>query len=102
MRFFDRDGKPLEMMEWARLFEDPEYQQVELTIVGEARVSTVWLGLDHAIGIGIFGFPQPPLIFETMIFGGPCDTQCWRYHTETAAREGHSVAVMIAEGVTVN
>jgi len=33
--------------------------------VGGVRVSTVFLGVDHSFGIG-----GPPILFETMIFGG--------------------------------
>jgi hypothetical protein len=52
------------------------------------RVSTVFLALDHnhfADG--------PPLIFETMIFGGEYDQHQWRYSTVKQAREGHRQVV---------
>jgi len=47
-------------------------------------VSTVWLGLDHGYGGG------PPLIFETMVFGGAHDEDQWRYPTEVEALAGHA------------
>lgn len=88
--WFDRDGKPLEMLEWARLFENLEYKRVardELT--NGCLVSTVWLGLNH-------GYGGPPLIFETMVFrpddgvdGGDME----RYSTEAEARAGHDAMV---------
>jgi len=55
-----------------------------------ADVSTVFLGLDHGWGDG------PPILFETMIFGGPHDQRQWRYSTIEEAREGHKAAVRLA------
>lgn len=49
-------------------------------------VSTVFLGLDHNYGIG------PPVLFETMIFGGEHDGYQERYCTWDEAVEGHEVA----------
>jgi hypothetical protein len=46
-------------------------------------VSTVFLGLDHNWGRG------EPLLFETMIFGGPLDQDQWRYSTWDEAERGH-------------
>lgn len=46
-------------------------------------VSTVFLGLDHGFGGG------PPLLFETMIFGGPHDGEQWRFSTWEAAEAHH-------------
>jgi hypothetical protein len=54
------------------------------------EVSTVFLGLDHAWGDG------PPLLFETMIFGGTEDEYCERYSTWEEAEAGHKKAVEIA------
>ena len=51
------------LLEWARWMEDADRRVAE-TIVGDYRVSTVFLGLDHS-------FRQngaPPVLFETMIF----------------------------------
>lgn len=51
--------------------------------VGEVRVSTVFLGLDYQFGEG------PPLLFESMIFGGPLDQECDRCSTWEAAEKMH-------------
>jgi hypothetical protein len=48
-----------------------------------ATVSTVWLGINHAF------FGGPPVIFETMIFGGEYDQCQMRYCTEADAVDGH-------------
>jgi len=35
----------------------------------------------------------PPLVFETMVFGGERDQDCWRYATWQEAEVGHFKAV---------
>jgi hypothetical protein len=47
------------------------------------RVSTVFLGVDHSHGGG------PPLLWETMVFGGPLDGETARYPTHAEAVTGH-------------
>lgn len=42
-----------------------EYFRVGEDVIGPSRVSTVFLGLDH----GYMG--GPPILWETMVFGGP-------------------------------
>jgi hypothetical protein len=87
-RYYDVDGNPLEMLEWAEMFEkrpeNGDWWQIGRTQIGDVSVSTVWMGLDHNWGDG------PPLIFETMVFGGPLSDECERYTTKEEAREGHS------------
>lgn len=92
--YFDRAGNPLTLMEWAEMLESGEHQRVayDLLVYGEshAEVSTVWLGLDHNfLHIG------PPLIFETMVFGGPDgdEMEQHRYATEEEALIGHAGVV---------
>jgi hypothetical protein len=48
------------------------------------EVSTVFLGLDHRFGDG------PPIVFETMVFGGPFDQDCDRYESWDEAVAGHA------------
>jgi hypothetical protein len=52
------------------------------------RISTVFLGLDHQ-----FNEDGPPILFETMIFGGTCDGQQARYSTWDQAEKGHRATV---------
>jgi hypothetical protein len=98
--YYDRQGKTLCLMCWAKRREDrPDYprgyMRVAETILGlgsedEVRISTVWIGMDmNYARIG------PPIIFETMIFGGALDENMWRYATEDEAVEGHRVAVAL-------
>ena len=89
--FYDMDGKPMTLQEWAKAFKDP--RRIGKTNVGDAEVSTVWLGSDHQFGDG------PPLIFETMIFGGSHDQFCDRYSTKEEALAGHKrIVLALLEG----
>jgi hypothetical protein len=51
-----------DLFEWGRWMQNAD-RVVLSTTVGEWRVSTVFLGLDHQLGDG-----GPPILFETMIF----------------------------------
>ena len=75
--------KSVELMEWARWFEKAD-RRVAKTDVAHVNVSTVFLGVDHR-----FGDEGPPLIFETMVFGGPLDGEQDRYSTWDEAEAGH-------------
>ena len=58
-------------------------------------VSTVFLMLDHNYIPG-----GPPMLFETMIFGGDHDQYQDRYTTKAEALIGHEKAVKLAKGET--
>ena len=86
--YYNLDGEPITMWQWVDLLKLLEGDRhVAFTQDGEWSVSTVWLGLDHSFGCG------PPLIYETMIFGGLCDGEQWRYPNRHAALAGHDQAV---------
>lgn len=94
-RYFDRDGKPLTLLEWGTLFEDLEYKIVAQVRIRGWFVSTVWLGLDHGMwNWGTVGAePYQPMIFETMVFDPWGDEQMQdRYATEAEAKDGHELA----------
>ena len=90
--YYDKSGAPIDMLTWASLFEDHANRQIARTVIGDVCVSTVWLGMNHSFGSG------PPLIFETMVFGGALDEECERYHTEAEALHGHEEMVKRAGG----
>ena len=48
------------------------------------RVSTVFLGLDHS-----HSFDGPPVLWETMVFGGKYDGEQKRYSSFDVAQRGH-------------
>lgn len=94
--YYSRDGEPMTLEEWSATYPETQEEfeatkRVAKTTVGDWEVSTVWLGLDHSFMEG------PPLIFETMIFGGEYDSECWRYSTEAQALEGHEAAVKLLQ-----
>lgn len=52
---------------------------------GTILVSTVFLGLDHQWGDG------PPVLWETLVLGGPLDGEMNRYSSRAAALRGHQL-----------
>lgn len=84
--YYDKNGKPIDRNTWSKLFECEKYRSVGLNEKNGIIVSTVWLGLDHGL------FEGKPLIFETMVFGGPDEVQ-ERYSTMQEAIEGHNKMV---------
>ena len=51
------------------------------------NVSTVFLQVDHSWNRGP---NDPPIVFETMVFGGPFDQEQERYATWAEAESGHA------------
>jgi hypothetical protein len=86
MRHYILDGhKPVvvnDVVVWGRWMQTAD-RHVALDTVGDVRVSTVFLGLDHRFG------PGSPVLFETMVFGGPLDQEQNRYATWDEALAGH-------------
>ena len=75
-----------DLMAWGKWIEDAD-RHVDKTMIGDIRVSTIFLGLDHSFGEGSLQ------LFETMIFGGEFDEEMWRYSTWDEAEKGHQAAV---------
>lgn len=74
-----------DFLAWGRWFETAdEARRVALTTVGEACVSTVFLGIDHNWLHGELA------LFETLIFGGDHDGWIDRYGTWDEAEAGHA------------
>jgi hypothetical protein len=67
---------------WGRFMEGADRQIGDDTIEG-VRISTVFLGLDHGWGA------RPPVLFETMVFGGKFNEHMDRYTDREAALAGH-------------
>jgi len=82
------------MLVWAKWCGEGERRRVQQDIFnGKCNVSTVFLGLDHS-----FSDEGPPILFETMIFGGVFSEYQDRYATWDEAEEGHKKALnMILE-----
>ena len=82
--YIEVDGVPVvapDLMTWARLFQGD--RTVARDTIGDQVVSTIFLTVDHSFGDG------PPILYETVIFGGKCDLFCTRYRTRAQAAAGH-------------
>jgi hypothetical protein len=97
MNYYNRQGEPIDLLTWGRLFEDLEYRTIARHYVRGWMISTIWMGLDHG-----FGLMSRPLIFETMVFppGDEAEdegifSEHWqeRYFTEEEAQDGHGKAL---------
>lgn len=67
---------------------------VHQDVVGEVSISTVFLGLDHNFHNHGKKKPiEPPMLWETMIFGGEMDHYQRRYDSRDDAIVGHMQAV---------
>lgn len=89
------DKQPVKatLLEWAAMVETFDNRRIAETKFnlwwwGEIRVSTVFLGLDHS-----WADSGPPILFETMIFGGPFNDDMVRYATWDEAEKGHAEAI---------
>ncbi len=71
------------MDEWGEFMSDPSKRIVARSTLSVSEVSTVFLGMDHSFMEG------PPLLFETMVFGGKHDGYMERYCTWEEAQAGH-------------
>jgi hypothetical protein len=90
----DADKNPVhtdDVIVWGHYFESAD-RIVAKTEIGEAQVSTVFLGIDHNWGEG------PPLLFETMIFGGEHNEYQERCSTWKQAEAEHERACALVRG----
>lgn len=78
-----RPRRPATLKEWA-LFMEGDRRQLRSEYHGDVHISTVFLGIDSGLGMG-----GPPLLYETMAFGGALDMIQRRYASETEAMIGH-------------
>lgn len=79
------------VIEWGQFFES-DNRMVARAEVGDITISTVFLGIDHR-----FMDDGPPLLFETMIFGGVHNEYQERYSTWEEAEAGHARAMALVE-----
>lgn len=89
------DGNPIavdDIAVWAEWISDPDNKIVRKTDVGETEVSTVFLGVNHN-----FRDEGPPILYETLVFGGPLDQEMYRYATREAAEAGHEAMVKLVQ-----
>ena len=77
-----------DLLQWAQWMETAD-RRVSKTMLGQTTVSTVFLGLDHSFGPS----GTTPILFETMVFGGPLSDDQRRYTTWDEAVQGHNEMV---------
>jgi hypothetical protein len=84
----DDAGEPVptnDVEVWGRWFQVPANRIVAQNLDEHgAGVSTVFLGLDHD-----FTGTGPPVLWETLVFGGPLDGTMERYTSRADALAGH-------------
>src|SRR3990167_6729920 len=89
-------GQPVpcpDLATWAIWLDRSADRLLQRDQIAGVVVSTGFLGLDHRYGGG-----GPPVLWETMIFGGPHDQYQERYTSREDALEGHQKAVALARG----
>jgi hypothetical protein len=72
--YLDREGRPISLLQWAVLWDDPAYRYVRTTRVGAVTIRTVWEGLGE----------RPGALFCTGM-SGPGAPQAWRTIAEAAS-----------------
>ena len=90
----DDNGNPVlehNIRKWGLWMQDGEKRRVAWDVLPSGvRVSTVFLGLDHNWG------DDPPVLWETMIFGGNQEGYQELYTSLEEAVEGHKKALELA------
>lgn len=87
----DENNEPVpceDLFVFASWFEDVENRIVAKDKVDDVEVSTVFLGIDHD-----FSGQGPPVLWETMIFGGRYNESQGRYCSHADALKGHAAAL---------
>ena len=90
MYILDDERNPVrcdDIGKWGEFQRDPEKRRVARSEFGPVSVSTVFLG--------------PPLLFETMIFGGKSDGYMDRYGTWQEAEAGHEAACLLVNADSI-
>lgn len=92
-QWYGLDGQLIGIQEAERLLVDPIACRIAHTKIvtskGAITVSTVYLVLDHSFGDG------PPVLWESMVFGGPIDEDQRRYTSRADAVTGHAELVSL-------
>lgn len=104
MNFFildDKTGEPVRcnVHQWSRWFATHEDERiVAQDEIGEARVSTVFLGVDQCRPWS--DDDDAPMLWETMIFGGRIDQATWRYTSKADAEATHArIVELLRQGL---
>jgi hypothetical protein len=88
--YYDRAGREVTQELGAALLAENKVRRTAIS--DDVEVSTIHLVINHRYGDG------PPLIFETLVFGGPLDGDGDRWASEAEAIVGHELWVRRAAG----
>ncbi len=83
--------KVADLQTWGKFFESAD-RTVKQETIDAVKISTVFLGIDHSCNDG------PPVLFETMIFGGEHDGHQERCSTWKQAEQMHERACAMVRG----
>jgi hypothetical protein len=94
------EGKPIfepDPIKFAIWYDDKNNRRVAKTIVSNGvEVSTVFLAIDHSWNTG------PPVLWETLVFGGQFDGHMDRYTSHEEALEGHEKIVKMVTPIQID
>lgn len=98
----DKEPVPIECAKrWGEWWQKKENRNVAKTKLGsEVLVSTVFLGIDHCF-TSSDDDDIKPILFETLVIGGPNNEYMERYCTYQEAEEGHARIVRMCEGEVI-
>lgn len=85
----DENNEPVpvaDVMEWSKWMAEHS-NRVAYDKIRDAEVSTIFLGINHSWN------DTAPVLWETMVFGGPFPNECSRYASHRMALAGHAAAV---------
>ena len=95
MNYILKDKIPVvepDLNKWGSWMAQRDKRRIDKTMIGDIKISTVFLGIDH-------GYDGRVELFETMIFGGNHDQYCDRYATWTQSKKGHKRAVLLVKNI---
>lgn len=84
-----------DLYEWGRAFETQD-RRVAITKFGRVDVITSFIAIDHGYNFGADPAFRP-VLFETMVFGGPQNEYMERYCTWDEAAAGHAEVAALIE-----
>lgn len=93
----NKDGSisPCSVEEWSQNFEaERGGKRIRMDDVNRVRVSTIFFGVDTAL-------TGPPMVFETMIFGGAHDRWTEKTSTLAEAEQAHATALAMVKGNSI-
>lgn len=82
---WDRDGQPIDMLDWVFKVGDADYRTVAHTDIDQVEIRTTWVGVAQG-----FDADSRPIIFETGIYDSGKLIRTRGYASEAEALWGHS------------